>query len=128
MSHSKCLHLWGVLVSKKNLLRSLQLTCDSPKTSGNVFHNGVFSFFKTRFSPTLLTWCLPSKIQSNAFYLKLKTWLGNHGYCTSLWELDGPKLPESSFSLNLPRYSNLYFFSSTYFIFSHQNVTQKFRT
>ena len=115
-------------ISANKYLRSLQLTCDSPKTSGFFFSQRSLLVFQSKVSPQLLTWCLPSKTQSFAFFLKLKTRLGNHGYCTSLWELDGPELPESSFSLNNLGLQNLYFFNSTYFIFSHQSVNQNFYT
>ena len=87
------------------------------------FQYGFPSFFKGRFPHNTLTWCLPSKSQSIVFYLKLKIWWENHGTCIPLWDLVGPEFTESAFSIDSTRYSNFYFFNSTYFVFFvHQGV------
>ena len=51
-------------------------------------------------------------------YLSFKTGLKNCWGCTPLWNLEGPVLPESAFSIYTTPYSNFYFFISIYFIFS----------
>ena len=61
--------------------------------------------------------------QSNACYLSLKIWLRSCWFGTPLWNLDGPELPKSAFSLGTTRYSNVYFFNTTHFSFMHQGVS-----
>ena len=63
------------------------------------------------------------KVPIQCFLLDLENLIDKSVVFTPLWNLDGPELPESAYSLDTPRYSNVYFFNSTCFIFFHQGVS-----
>ena len=98
----------------------LRLNPDSPKMWRIILQYGIFSIFQLGFP---VTWCLHSNSQSIVSYLSKSIWLENRWVCTPLWIFDGPELQESSFNLDKPRYSNLYFFNCNYFVFFRQGVT-----
>ena len=81
------------------------------------------SRFSNRCFPISTELCLPSKYQSKVSYLSESFRLGKCWICTPLWDLDGPELPENAFSLDIPRFCNLYFCNSTYLIFISMKVS-----
>ena len=73
--------------------------------------------FGTPVSPNQLAWFVPPKSQSKAFYLCWKMFLKVIGFFSVKWNPDGTEVPECAVNLDMPRYSNSYFFSSTCFVF-----------